>query len=104
MNLEYYLYCRKSYENIIRNLEDIIYNYDCIFDKTSNKEFGNEEDYLNNKFFFMNKLKYTEDLKNICTQKINELCLHNFVEDYIDITPDVSKQIVYCTICEYTKN
>ena len=79
MSLEYYLYCRKMYDNIIRDLKDIIDNYDCILDKTSNEELADEGDYLNNKFFFSSKLKYTKDMKNICSQKINELCLHNFI-------------------------
>jgi hypothetical protein len=32
-----------------------------------------------------------------------QYCIHNFTNDYIDISPDVSEQITYCTICEYTK-
>ena len=31
------------------------------------------------------------------------ICEHNFVDDLIDITPDVSKHITYCTVCEYTR-
>jgi hypothetical protein len=30
-------------------------------------------------------------------------CEHNFVDDLIDITPDTSKHVTYCTVCEYTK-
>ena len=26
-------------------------------------------------------------------------CSHNIIEDYIDIDPDKSKQIFYCTLC-----
>jgi hypothetical protein len=26
-------------------------------------------------------------------------CSHNIIEDYIDIDPDRSKQIFYCTLC-----
>lgn len=112
MSLEHYLYCRKAYDNIIRDLEDIIYNYDCILDKTNNlsieeelcKELGETFFLNNNKNYFISKLKYTKNLKNICSQRINKLCVHSFIEDMIDLTPDMSKNIVYCEICEYTKN
>lgn len=30
-------------------------------------------------------------------------CEHEFVEDYIDVTPDISQKIIYCTICELSK-
>jgi|LakMenE18May11ns_1017448.scaffolds.fasta_scaffold9543580_1 hypothetical protein len=61
--------------------------------------------------------EYITDQINECETKIAELelsiehlshfiydkCVHTFVEDVIDITPDRSKNITYCTICEYTK-
>jgi hypothetical protein len=28
-------------------------------------------------------------------------CEHHFIRDLIDITPDHSKEIVYCEYCEY---
>jgi len=31
-------------------------------------------------------------------------CKHTFVYDLIDISPDYSKTICYCSKCEYTKN
>ena len=31
------------------------------------------------------------------------MCEHNFVKDSIDISPDESQEIEYCTFCEYTK-
>ena len=63
--------------------------------------------------FFMTKAKeYLEkiDLKNQDTQykmilnniiaylRIN--CQHNFIKDEVDITPDNSVSICYCTYCE----
>ena len=29
-------------------------------------------------------------------------CEHHFIRDLIDITPDHSKEIIYCIHCEYT--
>ena len=112
MSLEYYLYCRKRYDYIIKNLEDITENYDCILDKTSDlnleeelyKQLNEIFNLNNNKNYFINKLQYIKELKTICSERINQLCTHNFIEDIIDITPDKSKKIVYCEICEYTKN
>jgi hypothetical protein len=36
--------------------------------------------------------------------QIYSLCQHEFVEDYIDITPDYSKKIKYCVYCELNEN
>lgn len=36
----------------------------------------------------------------IINDKIIECCPHQFVEDDIDISPDLSKKIYYCSICE----
>ncbi len=33
----------------------------------------------------------------------NKMCVHDFIEDWIDIDPDRSQRIVYCRICEMTK-
>jgi hypothetical protein len=44
-----------------------------------------------------NKLR----LKELC-ELIKQTCQHNFVIDDIDITPDKSMRIKYCTICETT--
>ena len=41
-------------------------------------------------------------LKSVCNKKIEQLCKHEFVEDAIDINPDKSQNIRYCSICEYT--
>ena len=82
----------------------------------SNMLIKDEDNYY--KTFFNYDL-YARNIKNIdeYEKKINELdltiehlnqfichnCEHTFVEDVIDITPDRSQNITYCTICEYTK-
>lgn len=38
------------------------------------------------------------------TKKRTKKCQHNWVVDYIDLTPDKSQQIQYCSKCEETKN
>ena len=42
--------------------------------------------------------------KTSCINKDNNncICVHEFVRDLIDITPDKSMEITYCILCEYT--
>ena len=42
-------------------------------------------------------------LRETYNKKIMDLCNHEFIEDTIDITPDRSQNIRYCSICEYTE-
>jgi len=42
--------------------------------------------------------------KNIIKDKLNSICVHEWIEDYIDITPELSQNICYCIKCEVTKS
>lgn len=44
-----------------------------------------------------------EELKYTIDRKIKNICIHEWVYDYIDITPDSSQPICYCSKCEITK-
>ena len=54
-----------------------------------------------------------EDIKNILTDIKNDIffnkenneciCEHEFEKDLIDIDPDTSREIEYCTKCNFTK-
>jgi len=99
MDLEYYLFCRKRYENIITNLRVIIETYDILIEKEKNLKIESNND----RTFFIEKRENIIQLKNICDNKINKLCKHEFEDDLIDITPDVSQHITYCKICGFTK-
>jgi|LauGreSBDMM110SN_4_FD.fasta_scaffold17390_2 hypothetical protein len=109
MDVLFYLSLKKSYEKIKNNLENIIYSYNEInYISTSNKKFNNKPSVS----FEINDdlINYKKKLENICLtiKIINNLlfinCDHNFIEDTIDITPDKSKSIIYCSICECSKN
>jgi hypothetical protein len=40
-----------------------------------------------------------------CNQRIqSDYCYHNMEKDYIDLTPDKSQMIHYCTKCGFTKH
>ena len=42
--------------------------------------------------------------KNIVKDKLNNICLHEWIEDYIDICQETSQKICYCVKCEVTKS
>jgi hypothetical protein len=110
MSLKYYLFCRKYYQNLINNINDIIQNYeemtnqyyihiDAIIkeNNTQNLSLLDKE-----KKFYVEEKKRITNLKKECNQKIYDLCFHKIEEDFIDIGPDNCKCIKYCKICETT--
>lgn len=109
MSLEYYLYCKRRYNNIIICLEEIINDHELIFFETSKLDMDvgeiimEELNLIQHMYSFNTKLKYLKQLKNICDTRIKNLCNHEYEEDMIDITPDRSEKIIYCKICEDTK-
>jgi hypothetical protein len=54
------------------------------------------------------KKKYEQEIEDINTlvqganKKMVSCCQHDFVKDTIDIGCEKTKNITYCTICEYT--
>ena len=60
--------------------------------------------YLNNSNLYLNKDRIIKKINKLeyIYKYLNNLCQHDFVEDYIDIDPDFSQKIVYCQKCEYT--
>lgn len=41
--------------------------------------------------------------KNIVEDKLNNICIHEWVYDDIDIGPEKSQRICYCKLCEISK-
>ena len=76
-----------EYGELFNDLDDIITSYLDLFDTDS-----------------INELKslFTSLLKSINT-KIYKMCSHEFIEDSVDIDPDRSEEIVYCTKCYLCK-
>jgi hypothetical protein len=95
MSLEYYLFYKKHYEDVINNLDNII-----------NSTLDTNDSNLlvpYNKIFLIEKKQHIIEKKTICDNKIHELCNHEFEDDMIDITPERSQYITYCILCGYTK-
>ena len=95
-NIDYFLFLKKKYIVILSYLIEIINTY--------------EELSLHNNEFFLQYDKYKNELHEIkylinnVNNTICQLCDHIFVEDEIDLSPDMSKRIEYCKVCEYTKH
>jgi len=108
MSVEYYIYCRKAYDKIIRELDYILEIFDEIDDFTFAENIIYEEHYniINpekNKIFFIERKKHIECLRKICCDKVFKLCCHEMVRDELDVDPERSININYCIKCEYTE-
>ena len=95
---------------------EITHHLDCLIkifqdlnqDNVDNNFFTKQE-ILQNLFFFTNKKERVERILELNTQSDNQntpvfdsCCIHEFVNDYIDLTPEKSERIVYCKFCFLT--
>ena len=99
--LDYFLFLKKNYVNILSNLLD---NKN-IYEEILNSDYSKDR-YLVYEFILKkNCEKQVEEIKYYL-QEINKKiicnCNHQVVEDLIDVDPDNSKIIRYCKICEKT--
>ena len=104
-NLNNILICTESIINSYTNILDMMNN---IFHKNNNPDISSD---IRREIFKLMEIRHTYDIKKTeieqqiinCDNDIYKCCDHFFVEDYIDVTPDISKKIIYCTICELSK-
>ena len=102
MSLEYYLFCRKRYDNIINYLKGIINEKELLL----NEEVKLKNEHVNLSYGineYKNDIIFYIELRNNNEKKIYDSCKHIFEDDYIDITPERSEKITYCSICECSK-
>jgi len=101
--LDYFLLLKKKYSNMLIYLREIHDTYQTILDI---HEINNNIDENN---IIYNKMENT--CSEICEieyflhnleKDIYKICIHDFVEDVIDIHPEKSINIKYCSICEFT--
>jgi hypothetical protein len=52
---------------------------------------------------YQESLNDLETLKDEIINIVNNICQHEWVDDYIDISPELSQRICYCVNCETTK-
>jgi hypothetical protein len=101
MDINYFLSSKKKLQKILSYLNEIKLNYCEI--KMEGGESINYEYILDSIHEYENKIREHELIIEHLNQIICDNCQHNYVEDVIDINPDKSERITYCTICEYTK-
>ena len=114
MSLNYFIELKNKYEHLIFSIDQTI----DIYREMLNFAYKQRLDNINSDPIILNRdisylLKMIDinkenkmniiNLKKKANEFINQLCVHEFIEDLIDIDPDRSKIINYCKICGYTK-
>ena len=109
MTLFFNLEMKKKNDNIIKELEQTIISYNDIMSYINDNCDYNyiTVDLIN---FYNNlcveceeQIKILKDIQTLNDIRIYEQCEHDFITDIIDIDPEKSKTICYCTICELSK-
>uniref|UniRef100_A0A6C0ERR9 Uncharacterized protein n=1 Tax=viral metagenome TaxID=1070528 RepID=A0A6C0ERR9_9ZZZZ len=111
MSVNYFLYSKSQHKKIVNCLEEIKTIYEDIIQHTINEndnldKYNKDADIellTNLKDSYISKIIEGNKFCEILTFFAHQVCQHNFVKDTIDITPDRCQEIIYCTICEYTK-
>jgi Zn-dependent M32 family carboxypeptidase len=85
------------YEEILETSQKIINNFSLIDEDYSNIFFEFEK--TNEKKKFINKIGSLKDFLTKIINKLNEICKHNYITDFIDIDENESKIIKYCDKC-----
>ena len=108
---------RANYNSILAHLHEIVDTYDEIIgnpellltlhsDLLTNTELLTRIDsvhIIEQRTYYMTQISHIiKTIKNVTTY-IHANCVHEFVNDSIDIDCECSQNITYCTICEYTK-
>ena len=101
--LDYFLFLKQKYSDILAHLIEINNLYrEIINNDIVNNEIILKSSHTSELHLYESQItKVTLLLENI-SNKIQNNCQHNFVNDEIDITPDKSICITYCSICEKT--
>ena len=112
MSINYFFSRKKDYENIYMYLEEVRNIYLQMLDDSINEN-GNHPysrvsrgDITNIQFCitdYEEKMKQIQTIKRNINDKLKEICKHEFVRDNIEISPELTTEITYCSICEYTQ-
>ena len=111
MSLNYFLLCKKLTQDNLLYFNELIANYhkmytellkhyECMSDCNEVKHYRHILRIIQE---CTDKKKEQEELIELYKDRIYHICDHKFVDDDIDITPERSLMITYCTICESNK-
>ena len=89
---------------IQKEISNLIFFLNKIDENNLTKEFLMVCSYLHNSNLYLKKDRIIKKIHKLeyLSKYLNNLCCHDFVEDYIDLDPEFSQKIVYCQKCEYT--
>jgi hypothetical protein len=111
MDLDYFLFLEKEYNKISLHLDEIIASYETLIaytteqqNKTNTFEVNEMIDTLNFKHhqYLLQKNRLLHCLNNY-RENMKNICVHNYISDLIDLSPERSEIIQYCTLCGNTK-
>lgn len=98
MDINYFLSSKERFEKVLSNLNEILdVYYEIQLDNNDTIIESHIKDYEK-------KIDEVEFTINQLNKLISLHCEHIFVDDYIDITPDTSERITYCSKCQYTQD
>jgi hypothetical protein len=94
--------------DLIQELKDLLRTYDYVkyeLEELANKINVEElNDLKQNLHNFIHNLPSTECLHNLNEECTVALCNHEWIDDYVDLSPERSERITYCNICLTIKN
>ena len=93
----------QKYKKIHANLSTIVNTYGELIILDCNYEHVDDLTVKKN-VYKTAKMKINDKINDLLAITNKQLqCHHNFIDDYIDLGPERSQKITYCTLCEYTK-
>ena len=98
--MNYNLFFKNKYQSILSNINEIIYTYKEL--KTVYTQNNLNDNFTMELQYYEEKYKEISNNISYINSIITKECKHNYVDDVIDITPELSQRITYCTLCEHT--
>ena len=113
MNIDYFLFCKEKYNEMVKYLEAVNNIYDeliTVTNETNQIPYNNIDliwpspnELTELKLRHEKRIQHMKNFEQYYKSQLKMLCEHTYVDDFIDIDPDTSQKITYCTICDTTK-
>ena len=110
MSIDFFLQQKSICKQIEFHVTEIINLYEEFIDLMKQEEILENKAKLQNVSYlnqarheYCNKQKELIFLKQHIDNMLKTHCNHEYEKDLIDITPDTSREIEYCTLCGHTK-
>jgi hypothetical protein len=114
-NIDYFLFTKKKCDILLNSLKETLSIYyelrefnagyfDVCNDENKITACHNNIAVLDKEITkYEKEIRATEEQIILISKNIQHNCVHEFIEDYVDVDPERSEKIVYCQVCEYTK-